>query len=233
MELVKFAEERKMNINTEAHVTLLDVTNDAEKKIVRIAQLSRQQDFPENVTEEQIIEFFDVWINQHHHFSVLEHAYATFLIEGGSRSFTHQIVRHRIASYLQQSQRWIKLKNGHFIIPPDIAANNQAAAIYESYLNKVSAAYEELSKFVKAEDARFILPNAIESKIVITTNFREFRHIFELRGSLDAQWEIRAIAISMWEQLFKVAPRAFGCFKLQDTKGEHYLKIDSSIRDRS
>lgn len=145
------------------------------------------------------------------HLSAVEHASFTFAIEGISRACTHQLVRHRLASYSQQSQRYVKyLKKPEFIVPPSI---NRKAALKRSFEEVANLAFkhylELLDKGVPAEDARYILPQAIESKIVVTMNARELLHFFTLRCCNRAQWEIRELAQTMLKLVKKIAPILF------------------------
>lgn len=145
------------------------------------------------------------------HFSVLEHASFTFGIEGISRACSHQLVRHRIASYSQQSQRYVAVKERFpAIIPPSIAENPQLAGRFEQFLADCHSLYGELmAAGIPAEDARFVLPNAAETKLVMTMNARELRHFFALRCCRRAQWEIRAMATEMLRVCQPVAPLLF------------------------
>lgn len=151
------------------------------------------------------------------HLSVLEHAYASFRIKGGSRSFTHQLVRHRMASFTQQSQRYVNEAQFDYVIPPSIERNTEALKVYQKFMEEARRAYEKLRNMkIKKEDARFVLPNAVYSEIVITANFREWRHIIELRGSRHAQWEIREMAIQVLKILQEKAPSAFHDFVIEE-----------------
>lgn len=149
------------------------------------------------------------------HLSVLEHASATFRIKGGSRSFTHQLVRHRLCSFTQQSQRYVDESHFSYIEPDSIKNNTQTHSLFLGFIKKAKKVYVDLQNMgIKNEDARFVLPNAVESEIVISANFREWRHIFELRGEPDAQWEIRRIAIDLLNILKKHAPTIFEDYKI-------------------
>lgn len=145
------------------------------------------------------------------HFSTLEHASYTFAIEGVSRTLTHQLVRHRLASYEQQSQRYVKYKDGIEVIKPDsIAENPQASARFDELMRAVQDAYQEfLDMDIPAEDARYVLPNATETKLVMTMNARELRHFFSIRCCNRAQWEIREMAWKMLELVRPTAPLVF------------------------
>jgi thymidylate synthase (FAD) len=159
--------------------------------------------------ENSAAKFIEMLINSGHH-SVLEHSYASFRIRGGSRAFTHQIVRHRLSSFTQQSQRYVDEKDFEYIIPNSIENNKEAKRIFMDFMEKAKNTYHKLRELkVKREDARFVLPNATESEIVISANFREWRHIFELRGHPTAQWEIRKIIIEIYKILKKEAPSVF------------------------
>ncbi len=141
------------------------------------------------------------------HLSVLEHACATFLIKGGSRAFTHQLVRHRMASFTQQSQRYVDESDFRYVTPPSIEEDPEALKIFEDFMEEARRTYALLKeKGIRKEDARFVLPNAVESEIVITANFREWRHIFTLRGDRAAQWEIRKIVIEIFKILKELVP---------------------------
>ncbi len=152
------------------------------------------------------------------HFSIFEHASFTFYIEGISRVTTHQLVRHRIASYSQQSQRYVNLK-GEYIIPDTVKKDDQRINIYKEVLEKAFSAYEELVRLgVPKEDARYLLPQAVESKIIVTMNARELLHFFTLRTCNSAQWEIKELAWKMLGLVKELAPTIFSdagppCFR--------------------
>jgi thymidylate synthase (FAD) len=145
------------------------------------------------------------------HLSVLEHASFTFGIEGISRACSHQLVRHRLASYSQQSQRYVShAERFAAVTPPSIAARPELAQRYAALLEEIHAAYcELLAAGIPAEDARFVLPNAAETKIVVTMNARELHHFFALRCCRRAQWEIRAMAVEMLRLARRAAPLLF------------------------
>ncbi|KIH75941.1 thymidylate synthase (FAD) [Geoalkalibacter ferrihydriticus] len=145
------------------------------------------------------------------HFSVLEHASFTFGIEGISRACSHQLVRHRIASYSQQSQRYVSHRERFdAVTPPSIAAQPELLQRYETLLHQIHETYRDfLNAGIAAEDARFVLPNAAATKLVMTMNARELRHFFELRCCRRAQWEIRAMAVDMLRLCRKAASLLF------------------------
>lgn len=145
------------------------------------------------------------------HVSVIEHANFTFSIEDVSRALTHQLVRHRIASYTQQSQRYVKYDTiKEYVIPPSLIGNPQANRLFNETLENVSQTYQKLLDMgVPKEDARYILPNAAKTNIVVTMNARELRHFFNLRCCARTQWELREVATEMLRQVKKVAPTIF------------------------
>ena len=154
------------------------------------------------------------------HFSVLEHANFTFSVGGVSRALTHQLVRHRLASYSQQSQRYVKLDEPTYVIPPPIKnmPKQQGPAWVETtpeemFEGMMEDAWENYNRLVelgvKPEDARFVLPNACTTAIVVTMNARELLHFFHLRCSKKAQWEIREMANRMLELCRIAAPIIF------------------------
>ena len=142
------------------------------------------------------------------HESILEHAVLTFAIEGISRVASHQLVRHRIASYTQQSQRYIKLNpedvEETFVIPESVKEKPELYEKWRKLMREAIELYEESYKAgIHQEDARFILPQAVRTKIVVTMNLRELKHFFGLRLCERAQWEIREVAWKMLEEIAK------------------------------
>lgn len=146
------------------------------------------------------------------HLSTIEHASFTFAIEGVSRACTHQLVRHRIASYSHQSQRYVKFKNGKFeyIIPPSIESNKTAKQEFIKLMELLGKTYEKLvNDGIKPEDARYLLPNSAETKIVVTMNARALLNFFKERLCVRAQWEIRELAKEMLKIVKIIAPDLF------------------------
>jgi thymidylate synthase (FAD) len=144
------------------------------------------------------------------HFSVFEHISFTFAIEGISRACSHQFVRHRLFSFTQQSQRYVKEKRFDFTVPPSIENNKELLNEYLDLMKRVDSLYGKMVEAgIPAEDARFILPNACETKIVATANGRELMHFFKLRLDKHAQWEIRSLAEKMFKLVSEVAPNIF------------------------
>jgi len=120
-------------------------------------------------------------------------------------------VRHRIASYSQESQRYVDMSDPAFVVPPAIADNADALAIWDTFVEQAKVAYQKLrEQGIRKEDSRFLLPNAAATRLVMTMNFRSLRHFFEVRCKKDAQWEIRDVALEMLRQMHAVAPAVFG-----------------------
>lgn len=145
------------------------------------------------------------------HFSTLEHVSYTFAVDGVSRALTHQLVRHRLASFNQQSQRYVKFTEGVETVKPDtVSRDEEANRIFNEAINAVLEGYQKLlDAGIPAEDARYLLPNAAETKIVITMNIRELLHFFSLRCCNRAQWEIREMAHRMLALVKPTAPYIF------------------------
>ena len=131
------------------------------------------------------------------HLSPLEHVKFTFAIEGISRALTHQLVRHRLASYSQQSQRYVKENNFEYVIPPSIENDENLKKEFKNIMGEIQKAYNEILKTASPQDTRYVLPQAAETKIVVTMNARELLHFFEERCCARAQWEIRKLAYEM------------------------------------
>ena len=148
---------------------------------------------------------------QEGHESIIEHSSASFEISGISRSCSHQLVRHRLASFSQESQRYVDMSAPEWVIPPDVAADPEALAIWEASLSQTQEAYRQLrARGIRKEDARFLLPNATATRLVMTANFRELLHLFRIRISPHAQWEICRVSIRMLEAVYAQAPNVFG-----------------------
>lgn len=145
------------------------------------------------------------------HTSVVEHASFTFNVAGISRACSHQLVRHRIASYSQQSQREIKPNEEEFVTPPAIKSNSKAKEKFHNLMREIWKTYQDLieEEDVSQEDSRFVLPNATKTNIVVTMNGRSLLNFFELRTCMHAQWEIRAVANKMLSEAKEVAPKIF------------------------
>ena len=195
-------------------VELLYHTPDPERAIATAARLCYApvgaSELMETMSEERVQSVLST-IMKSGHFSTLEHASYTFAIDGVSRALTHQLVRHRLASFNQQSQRYVKFKDGlNTVKPHTVAKDPQASALFDEAIEAAVAAYEKLLEAgIPAEDARYLLPNAAETKIVVTMNVRELLHFFELRCCNRAQWEIRELAHTILELVRPTAPYVF------------------------
>ena len=180
------------------------------------------------------------------HMSPIEHASFTFAVEGISRACSHQLVRHRLASYSQQSQRYVSEEAGFdFVIPPSIKKDRELARYFEDFMNKTQEAYSHIIKRLNKnglkgeeanQDARFILPNACETKIIISMNARELLHFFKQRCCNRAQWEIRSMAINMLRLVSGTAPAIFrnagpGCLKGKCPEGDYTCGKMKEVRE--
>jgi thymidylate synthase (FAD) len=194
-------------------IELLAITHEAE----RVIEMAGRTAYSSSSDQEGHTEKFVRMLVRRGHFSVLEHAFATLSISGVSRALTHQLVRHRLCSFTQQSQRYVNENEFDYIEPEAIENNPEAHSIFSGFMDEASRVYSELKSLkIKNEDARFVLPNAVESRIVVTANFREWRHIIGLRGGPGAQWEIRRLAIEVLKILRKHAPSVFGDFEIDE-----------------
>ena len=204
-------------------VTLLYHTPEPERAVATAARLCYApvggRELMESLTDEKIRKVLTT-IMSSGHFSTLEHASYTIAVEGVSRALTHQLVRHRLASYNQQSQRYVKFKEEPPIVrPASVDTNPEAAQAFDEAIDACWQAYDKLVQAgVPAEDARYILPNACETKIVVTMNIRELMHFFSNRCCNRAQWEIRELAWKMLELVRPTAPFIFrtagpGCMR--------------------
>lgn len=195
-------------------VTLLYHTPDPERAVATAARLCYSplggRDLMDGLTQEKIEKVLKTILVSGHH-STLEHASYTFSVDGVSRALTHQLVRHRMASFNQQSQRYVKFKEEPVIIKPEtVAAKPELSRLFDEAIEKIWDAYAQMVEAgVPAEDARYLLPNACETKIVITMNIRELLHFFSLRCCNRAQWEIRELAWKMLELVRPTAPYIF------------------------
>ena len=218
-------------------VRLIAHTPEPEKVVAAAAKLCYSDahitDLLDGLTEEKTAKFLTM-LSDLGHASPIEHASFTFGIEGVSRTFLAQVTRHRIGSFSVQSQRYVRLEDFRYVIPPEIEAIPEAKAQFIASMNDDAKKYLELvhtledahtAKFVaqgmdekaartKAskqanEDARFVLPNACETKMVMTMNCRSLQNFFNLRCCNRAQWEIRAVADEMLKLVLPLAPHIF------------------------
>ena len=195
------------------NVKLISYTPEPERKVAMAARLCYSSvgaaELEERLSDAQVEKLLQKILSMGH-FSTLEHAAFTFAIEGVSRVLTHQLVRHRIASYSQQSQRYVKEHDFEYIVPPSVQSNPAALEKFNRLMGQIRTAYGELTAMgVHQEDARYCLANATETKILVTMNARALLNFFELRCCTRAQWEIRKLAESMLSAVQKVAPVLF------------------------
>ena len=220
-----------------AKVTLIAYTPEPEKTVAAAAKLCYSAadigTLMDGITDEKAAAFLDMLAGLGHQ-SPIEHASFTFGIEGVSRSLLAQITRHRIASFSVQSQRYVAENNFSYVTPPEIAADEEAAALFQEAMVSCGKYYDRIAQLLKdkyypmflqqgksekaaasaaekkaIEDARFVLPNACDTKMVVTMNARSLLHFFELRCCNRAQWEIRDVARQMVALAYPVAPHLF------------------------
>lgn len=226
-------------METSLRVSLITHTPEPEKIIAAAAKLcyspSDIKDLMGNLREDKVKEFIEMLAGLGHE-SPFEHISFTFGIEGVSRSLTHQLVRHRIgASYSQKSQRYVKEKDFDYIVPPEIKEIPEAYNLFKQTIKQQQEAYDKLADYLfkkhyknhldrcgdekeatrmaqkqAIEDARYVLPNACETKIIVTMNARALFNFFHLRCCNRAQWEIREMATQMLKLVREVAPTVFG-----------------------
>lgn len=224
-------------------VTLVAHTENPEKMVAASAKLCYSklgaEELMNNLTDEKTEKFLNKLVDIGHE-SPIEHVSFSFAVEGVSRVLTHQLVRHRLASYSQRSQRYVSEGEFDYIIPPEIKGNPKAEDLYVQAMQNDQRTYEllaeelfeghikdymavnkienreEIQKSKKNairkrafEDARYVLPNACETKIMITMNARSLKHFFHVRCCNRAQWEIREMANQMLAEVKKVAPTIF------------------------
>lgn len=211
------------------NVKLIAYTPEAEKLIASAAKLCYSRggvdEIEKNLTQDKVEKFVGM-LQSYGHESPIEHVSFTFAVEGVSRSLTHQLVRHRIASYSQQSQRYVKLEGFEYIIPPSIASDEKLLKSYKNAMDNINESYSYLADELKQkyieqgldernsekkaiEDARYVFPNACETKIVFTMNARTLMNFFRHRCCQRAQWEIRLMADDMLRLVKDVAPSIF------------------------
>lgn len=193
-------------------VSLLTYTPEPEKLVAAAARLCYSNkevaEIMDNFTDEKIEEFIDKLVSLGHE-SPLEHVSFTFGIEGISRACSHQLVRHRIASYSQKSQRYVDEYSFDYVIPPEIE-NSIYKSEYERMMFTIQDFYNDLRAMgLEPEDARMVLPNACCTSIIVTMNVRTLLNFFKHRDCNRAQWEIRAVAREMMKICKNIAPRLF------------------------
>lgn len=250
------------------HVTLLEHTPDPERLIAAAAKMcyspADADTILEGLTPEKTESFLKMLTDMGHE-SPIEHAVYTFAVEGVSRSLLAQITRHRIASYSVQSQRYVKIKEGafSFVTPPEIACDAEADAQYQNFMKQCYQTYLSLADRLQArhvqtlmeqglpektarkqaekmaiEDARYVLPNACETKLVVTMNARSLYNFFRLRCCNRAQWEIRELAWQMLKLCREASPTLFAhagpaCVSGPCTEGKMTCGRAAEMRERS
>lgn len=241
-------------------VVLLRYTPEPEAVVAMAAKLcyspSDVESLKEKIEAKDQKEFIKRLVKMGH-LSPIEHIAFTFGIEGISRACSHQLVRHRLASYSQQSQRYVSVKGQgargkgqeltfDYVIPPSIAKDDDARMAFERFMADAQKTYDLLieklnEKGITGEaanqDARFVLPNAAETKIVVTMNARELLHFFNVRCCERAQWEIREMAFLMLQEAKKAAPDIFGkagpgCLYAPCPEGEMYCGKIKEVREK-
>ncbi|MBQ7822516.1 MAG: FAD-dependent thymidylate synthase [Clostridia bacterium] len=244
-------------------VTLLTYTPDADKLVASAAKLCySRSDIPtlmDNLTPDKVESFLTL-LNDLGHSSPIEHASFTFGIEGVSRALLAQLTRHRIASFSVQSQRYVDKSSFEYIMPPEIASIPEAKEEYIRAMEEDAAHYESLralliEKHLKSftdegidekearrmaekkanEDARFVLPNSCDTKIIMTMNVRSLHNFFALRCCRRAQWEIRELAVEMLKLVREAAPLLFakagpGCVRGKCQEGSYSCKKPDEVR---
>lgn len=194
-------------------VELIAHTPDPERLVASAARLCYSETGLDGIralqSKEQATRLISL-LRRSGHLSPFEHAVFSFYLEGWSRVTTHQLVRHRMASYSQQSQRYVVANPEEFIIPPSIRSIPTAREEHARALATAGRSYRRLVDLgVPPEDARYCLPQAITSRLIVTMNARELLHFFELRTCRRAQWEIRFLALSMLRLVRRAAPALF------------------------
>lgn len=193
-------------------VDLIQYTPDPEKVVSAAARLCYSAnpvpELLERLDDESVAGFIRR-LRKMGHLSTFEHISFQFSIDGVSRALSHQLVRHRIASYSQRSQRYVKEKGFEFVIPPSVKQDPKALERFNAVMARLQDDYQELLNSVPAEDARYVLPNACTTSLMATFNARSLLNFFEHRTCMRAQWEIRALAERMLELVRGVAPNIF------------------------
>lgn len=212
-------------------VKLIRYTPDPERLVAVAARLCYSpvgvEDLDEKLDIESARKLVRFVIKSGHH-STTEHIYFSFGIEGISRALSHQLVRHRIASFNQQSQRYVKfIDNYEYILPDSIKNNKKLSDRFSELVADTHKFYEDMvNEGIEAEDARYILPNASETKMIVTMNARELMHFFTVRCCNRAQTEIRELATIMLKEVKKAAPSVFensgpNCLRMSCPEGKY------------
>ena len=224
-------------MRVQPNVILIAHTPEAEKVVAMAAKICYAKDVSIKKLQKKIndndVSAFITKLLESGHESPFEHISFTFGIEGISRACSHQLVRHRMASFSQRSQRYCFEDGFNYIEPEDINENENEDKIFRDFMRHSKEVYSKLiDKGVKPEDARMVLPNACETKIIVTMNARELLHFFKLRCCKRAQKEIREVAFMMKNICRRVAPNIFqyagpNCLKGYCTEGENSCMKDN------
>jgi thymidylate synthase (FAD) len=186
-------------------VELIAITPDPERIIEIAARTCYQSE--DKMVPEKLGELLPKLLAMGHA-SPFEHAAATFRVSGVSRAMTHQFVRHRLLAVSQKSQRYVSEGNFEWVTPPSVPDGEKAE--FDGDMEVMRAMYKKWKdKGLKNEDARFVLPNACTTEMVVSANFREWRHVFDVRCHRRAQWEIRDACLEMLMVLNQQAPHVF------------------------
>ncbi|MFA5073611.1 MAG: FAD-dependent thymidylate synthase [Nitrospirota bacterium] len=230
-------------------VVLLRYTPDPEEVVAMAAKLcyssAGMEELQKKIETKDQAGFVEKLIGVGHS-SPLEHISFTFGIEGISRACSHQLVRHRIASYSQQSQRYVRADGFDYIIPPSIKQDVNLVREFEHCMEEAQQNYTKILKRLEElgyqgeagqQDARYLLPNAAETKIIVTMNARELVHFFKLRCCNRAQWEIRAMAERMLGLVKNIAPTIFakagpGCLDAACPEGKMTCGKSDEVRKK-
>jgi thymidylate synthase (FAD) len=252
-------------MKTELKVKLISHTPDPEKLVAAAAKLCYSSTGVEGIMDgldrDSIENFLNGLISIGHE-SPIEHISFTFAVEGVSRALTHQLVRHRIASYSQQSQRYVRLEQFNYVLPPSIEDIPEARELFIKAMEESQRAYDNITEKLKKghvekligegldedkarktaekmaiEDARYVFPNACETKVVFTMNARTLMNFFEHRCCNRAQWEIRAMAEKMLKEVKAVCPTIFknsgpNCVKGPCHEGKMTCGKISEVREK-
>lgn len=194
-------------------VLLVASTPEPDRTVAAAARLCYSDasagDLVEKMKGEDVSRFIG-HLRESGHLSPFEHAVFTFAIDGISRVCTHQLVRHRLASYSQQSQRYVEMKEPEAVLPPSVSSDKRARDIFERTIRDSHEAYKAMVEAgIPREDARYVLPHGWVTKIVVTMNARELHHFFSMRLCRRAQWEIRDLAKRMLLLVRQEAPVLF------------------------
>ena len=197
----------------EPTVELLAYTPDPERVVAVAARRSYSRrpskELWDELGDQEVLELLDRVIRRRH-LSVLEHVYFTFAVEGVSRALSHQLVRHRIASYTQQSQQRASEQHFEFVVPPEIEDDPVLVREFQETMNNLGTLYQRmLDKGVRKGLARYVLPNACTTKLIMTMNARSLFNLISQRSCGVEEWEFRTVATKIHKALMTVAPKIF------------------------